>query len=84
MRLVEEVPSVESASVVLTDLLTRKEMTIDHIDQFVPVLGGQVEDELYWALKPLRKQIYRIGDCVAPRRIPQAVLEGARIGWRVP
>lgn len=74
------VERVEGSSVVLSDLRDGAQKTVEGIDQFVPVLGGEAEDTLYWALKPRRKRIYRIGDSVAPRRIPQAVLEGARVG----
>jgi mycofactocin system FadH/OYE family oxidoreductase 2 len=39
--------------------------------------------ELYTALKERVSHLFRIGDCVAPRRIEQAILEGRRVGQRV-
>jgi mycofactocin system FadH/OYE family oxidoreductase 2 len=49
-------------------------------------------DELYFALKELRTsggpeagtlEIYRVGDCLAPRRAHAAVIDGDRIGGRL-
>jgi mycofactocin system FadH/OYE family oxidoreductase 2 len=39
--------------------------------------------ELYMALKDHIPHLLRIGDCVAPRRIEQAILEGRRAGEQV-
>jgi mycofactocin system FadH/OYE family oxidoreductase 2 len=39
--------------------------------------------ELYMALKDRIPHLLRIGDCVAPRRIEQAILEGRRVGEQV-
>jgi mycofactocin system FadH/OYE family oxidoreductase 2 len=51
----------------------------DH-DSIVLAMGNQVEDGLYFALKGKVKELYRIGDCVAPRKIDIAILEGDKIG----
>jgi hypothetical protein len=40
----------------------------------------QPEQGLYYALKGRVPQLLRAGDCVAPRRIEHAILEGRRIG----
>jgi hypothetical protein len=51
----------------------------------VVVLGtyDRPSQELYLALKGRVPRLYRIGDCIAPRRIEQAILEGRRIGEMV-
>ena len=36
--------------------------------------------DLYYALKGKVPRLFRIGDCVAPRRIEQAILEGRQVG----
>jgi hypothetical protein len=46
----------------------------------VYALGNRAEDGLYQALKGKIKELYRIGDCVAPRKIDMAILEGDRVG----
>jgi len=51
----------------------------DH-DSVVYALGNRAEDGLYKALKGKIKELYRIGDCVAPRKIDMAILEGDRVG----
>jgi hypothetical protein len=43
-------------------------------------MGNRAEDSLYKALKGRVKELYRIGDCVAPRKIDMAILEGDKAG----
>jgi hypothetical protein len=38
------------------------------------------DDELYKKLKEKVPEIYRVGDCVAPRGIGIAFLEGRKVG----
>jgi len=38
------------------------------------------DDRLYFALKGKVKDLYRIGDCVAPRKTDMAIVEGNRVG----
>jgi mycofactocin system FadH/OYE family oxidoreductase 2 len=49
-------------------------------DTVVLAAGNCVEDSLYFALKGKVKELYRIGDCVAPRKIDMAIVEGNRVG----
>jgi len=49
-------------------------------DTVVLAAGNRAEDSLYFALKGKVKELYRIGDCVAPRKIDMAILEGHRVG----
>ncbi len=49
-------------------------------DTIVLAVGNRVEDSLYFALKGKVGELYRIGDCVAPRKIDMAILEGHKIG----
>ncbi len=53
--------------------------TIKGHDCIVLAMGNRVEDSLYFALKGRVKELYRIGDCVAPRKIDMAILEGDRV-----
>ena len=52
----------------------------DGYDTVVLAAGNRVEDGLYFALKGKVKELYRIGDCLAPRKIDMAILEGNRVG----
>jgi mycofactocin system FadH/OYE family oxidoreductase 2 len=53
--------------------------TFDDFDTVVYAMGSRVEDALYKALKGRVKELYRVGDCVAPRRIDMAILEGDKV-----
>ena len=54
--------------------------TFSDYDSVVYAMGNRVEDGLYKALKGRVKELYRIGDCVAPRKIDMAILEGDKVG----
>jgi mycofactocin system FadH/OYE family oxidoreductase 2 len=52
-------------------------------DSLVLAMGQQVEDDLYFALKGKVKELYRIGDCVAPRKVDMAIWEGHKVGREI-
>jgi mycofactocin system FadH/OYE family oxidoreductase 2 len=52
----------------------------DGYDTIVLATGNRAEDSLYFALKGKVKELHRIGDCVAPRKIDMAIVEGNRVG----
>jgi hypothetical protein len=52
-------------------------------DSVVLVAGQEVDDRLYKALKGRVKELYRIGDCVAPRKVDMAIWEGHKLGREI-
>ena len=52
-------------------------------DTVVVAMGNYAEDSLYRALKGKVREIYRVGDCVAPRKVDMAIHEGYMAGKRV-
>jgi mycofactocin system FadH/OYE family oxidoreductase 2 len=54
----------------------------DH-DSIVTAMGNDVCDGLYFALKGKVAELYRVGDCVAPRKVDMAIHEGYMAGKRV-
>jgi thioredoxin reductase len=52
-------------------------------DTVVAAMGNEVNDSLYFALKGKVKELYRAGDCVAPRRVDMAIHEGYTAGRKV-
>ncbi len=52
-------------------------------DTIVLVAGNRSCDALYFALKGKVQELYRIGDCLAPRKTDTAILEGHRVGRRL-
>jgi mycofactocin system FadH/OYE family oxidoreductase 2 len=49
-------------------------------DTIVLAVGNDSADDLYFELKGRIPQLYRIGDCVSPRKTDMAIVEGHRIG----
>ena len=52
-------------------------------DSIVLAMGQAVDDELYFALKGKVKELHRIGDCVAPRKVDMAIWEGHQLGREI-
>lgn len=49
-------------------------------DSVVLVMGKTANEDLYFALKKKVPELHRVGDCVAPRAITQAIYEGDAVG----
>lgn len=49
-------------------------------DTIVLSAGNIANDQLYFELKGKVKELYRIGDCVAPRKTDMAIMDGHRVG----
>ena len=49
-------------------------------DTIVLSAGNVAHDHLYFELKGKVKELYRIGDCVAPRKTDMAIMDGHRVG----
>jgi len=52
-------------------------------DSVVLAINQEVEDRLYKSLKNKVKELYRIGDCVSPRKVDMAIWEGHQIGREI-
>ncbi len=52
-------------------------------DSLVLVMGQQVDDDLYMSLKGKVPELYRIGDCVSPRKVDMAIWEGHKLGREI-
>lgn len=52
-------------------------------DTVVAAMRNAACDDLYFALKGKAKELYRAGDCVAPRKVDMAIHEGYVAGRRV-
>ena len=49
-------------------------------DTIVLAAGNVSQGQIYFDLKGKVKELYRIGDCVAPRKTDMAIVEGNRVG----
>jgi hypothetical protein len=62
------------------DIYTNESILFEDYDTVVLDVGNTVDDDLYHLLKGQVKEVYRTGDCVAPRGIDMAIFEGRRVG----
>jgi mycofactocin system FadH/OYE family oxidoreductase 2 len=60
-----------------------REKAIEGVDTIVWAAGVKSNDGLYRELKGKVKEVYRIGDCVAPRPMEHAFFEGEQIGRKL-
>jgi mycofactocin system FadH/OYE family oxidoreductase 2 len=70
---------IEPGKVIVVDRFAEGEREVP-ADSVVLGTYERPSQELYMALKDRIPHLLRIGDCVAPRRIEQAILEGRRAG----
>ncbi len=70
---------IEHEQVIVTDRFIENERAIV-TDAVVLGTYERPSQDLYYTLKGKVPRLFRIGDCVAPRRIEQAILEGRQVG----
>jgi len=75
--------AVEGSAVVVANVYTHTERRIEGVDTLVLSMGSRSTDALYRALKGKVSMLHAIGDCVAPRGVHQAILEGTRVARAV-
>jgi len=74
------VREIAGSTVIVFNHYSGQEWRIDGVDTVVRAAPPQANDALYFALKGRVKELYRVGDCVAPRRVEAAILEGHLVG----
>jgi NADPH-dependent 2,4-dienoyl-CoA reductase/sulfur reductase-like enzyme len=74
------VKAISGSALTVIESITGKERIIDDVDTVVWATGAKANDEIYFALKGKVKELYRVGDCVAPRLIEFAIWEGEKVG----
>src|SRR4030095_2567655 len=72
--------AVEGSAVVVANTYTGAQRRIEGVDTVVLSMGSRSTDALYRALKGRVPALHAIGDCVAPRGVHHAILEGTRVG----
>jgi mycofactocin system FadH/OYE family oxidoreductase 2 len=65
------------------DVYSNESRVFSEFDTIVTAMGNETDAGLYFALKGRVKELHRIGDCVAPRKIDMAIHEGYMAGRRV-
>ena len=75
-----EVKKIQGRTVTTANVYTQKTQEIKDVDTVVMSVGNRSNTELYHAVKGKVKELYCIGDCVAPRLIQQAILDAEQLG----
>jgi NADPH-dependent 2,4-dienoyl-CoA reductase/sulfur reductase-like enzyme len=75
-----EILEVNDKQVKARNIYTNETILYDDYDTVVLDVGNLSDDELYRQLKGQVKEVYRAGDCVAPRGIDMAIIEGRKVG----
>lgn len=78
-----EVLAIHGKQVQVRDIYTDQRRLLDDHDTVVLDVGNAADDDLYRRLKGRVKEIHRVGDCVAPRGIDMAIIEGRNVGERL-
>ena len=74
------IKEIGADSVTVTSYESGKDFLIEDVDGVVLSLGNVANDALFHALEGKVPEIYRIGDCVTPRRVEHAHFEGHKLG----
>lgn len=77
------VQRIDGSKVEAKDKYTNEPLLYEGYDTIVLDMGNRANDLLYRQLKEEIKAVYRAGDCVAPRGIDMAILEGRSVGERL-
>ena len=77
------IDEIDGSKAKARNIYTNKPILFQGYDTIVLDMGNVVDDHLYRQLKGQVKELYRAGDCVAPRGIDMAILEGRRVGERL-
>ncbi|CAB1063255.1 2,4-dienoyl-CoA reductase [NADPH] (EC [Olavius sp. associated proteobacterium Delta 1] len=74
------IDKIEENVVKAREIFTNTPIRFEDFDTIILDMGNVAEDQLYRQLKGQIRELYRIGDCVAPRGIDMAILEGRQAG----
>ena len=77
------VGGIEDRTVKAFHVFSFAERVINDVDTVVMAYPGRAETTIYAGLKGKVAELYRVGDCVAPRRVDRAIHEGHEVGRRI-
>jgi 2,4-dienoyl-CoA reductase-like NADH-dependent reductase (Old Yellow Enzyme family) len=72
--------SFRNNTVRLRNILSKHISEISPIDQIIFVTGSKPVSDLYFHAKDRLSNVFRVGDCVSPLGIPEAMLDANRLG----
>ena len=77
------VRSIGENSVIIFNHYNGQEKVLEGITAVVLVGYPKPREELYNLIKGKVPELYRVGDCLAPRRIEHAIFDGFNVGRRI-
>ncbi len=77
------VSRIEDRAVHAYHVFSGADRVLPDVDTVVLAYPGRAENSLYRELKGRVPELYSIGDCVAPRKVDMAILEGHDVGRRI-
>lgn len=75
-----DIKEILDHGVVIFNVYTMQEKKIQGVDTVVFSCGNRSDNKLYLSLKGKIRELYAVGDCVAPRRIEQVIYEANHVG----
>ncbi len=75
--------NIQGTLVTLLNVFSQQAEVREGVDTLVLSTPARANDELYFALKGRVPEIYRIGDCLAPRKVDAAIYEGEVAGRKL-
>ena len=73
------IKEINNTTVVAYNIHSREETVIDGVDNVILAYYHKADDSLYFALNGKVKELHRIGDCIAPRMIGDAIRDGEKV-----
>jgi mycofactocin system FadH/OYE family oxidoreductase 2 len=62
------------------NIWNNEESKLTDVESVIMATGFKANDVLYQSIKINSREIYRIGDCIAPRRVDNAIWDGEQVG----
>jgi len=78
-----DLDEIRDNRVITRNVYSGEKAEISGIDSVIICYQNRANESLYFELKGKIKELHRIGDCLAPRRVISAILEGHEIGMRI-
>lgn len=74
---------IEGNTALVMNIFSQQSQLRQGVDTVVLSTPVVANDKLYFALKGKVTELYRIGDCVAPRKVDAAIYEGEMVGRKL-
>jgi mycofactocin system FadH/OYE family oxidoreductase 2 len=74
---------IGSGYIETVNIWSGEERKISDVDTVIMATGYMPNDTLYATLRKEYEEVYRIGDCLAPRKVDNAIWDGEQIGRKI-